>query len=166
MNKISVIVAIAENGAIGKDQRLLWHLPNDLKLFKALTSGHTIIMGRNTFESLPNGALPKRRNIVITSRKDADYPGVSIAHSIQEALEMCKDDEEVFFIGGAAVYREALEFADTLYLTKVYHRFEDADTFFPDLDYSVWTMVKSEDHPCDEKHAYPYTFFTFERKRL
>ncbi|MDF9831793.1 dihydrofolate reductase [Parabacteroides sp. PF5-6] len=165
MSKISIIVAVAENGAIGKDQRLLWHLPNDLKLFKMLTTGHTIIMGRNTFESLPNGALPNRQNIVITSNRNRTYPGVSIAHSLPEALELCQDEEEAFIIGGSMVYNEALQFADTLYLTRVYHRFEDADTFFPDIDFSAWQMIKDEMHPVDEKHLYPYTFFTFERKK-
>lgn len=164
MSRISVIVAVAENGAIGKEQRLLWRLPNDLKLFKELTLGHTVIMGRNTFESLPNGALPKRRNIVITSKADFCYPDVLVARSIPEALTLCKDDDEVFFIGGAMIYREALEFADRLYLTKVYHRFEDADTFFPDVDFSAWEEVGREDHICDEKHTYPYTFFTFQRR--
>lgn len=165
MSKISVIVAVAENLAIGKDQRLLCHLPNDLKLFKGLTSGHTIIMGRNTFESLPNGALPKRRNIVITSNKNASYPGASVVHSIQEALDLCRDEEEVFFIGGATVYREALKFADMLYITKIHHSFDDADTFFPGMDYSTWEEVRREDHPSDEKHTYPYTFLTYRRAK-
>lgn len=162
--KISVIVAVAENRAIGKGKRLLCHLPGDLKLFKDLTSGHAVIMGRNTFESLPNGALPKRRNVVITSNKSIVYPGVSVVHSIQEALERCKDEDEAFFIGGATVYREALTFADLLYLTKIHHRFEDADTFFPVVDWTAWEEIRREDHPSDETHAYPYTFLTFRRK--
>lgn len=165
MSKISIIVAVAENGAIGKDQGLLWRLPNDLKLFKTLTSGHTIIMGRNTFESLPNGALPNRRNIVITSNRDLVYPGVTIAHSLPEAIALCQEEDEAFIIGGSRVYNEALEFADTLYLTRVHHRFEDADTFFPKIDFSVWQMMQKEEHPVDEKHIYPYTFFTFARKK-
>ncbi|MDR2969529.1 MAG: dihydrofolate reductase [Tannerellaceae bacterium] len=164
MSRISIIVAVAENRAIGKGQRLLCHLPADLKLFKELTSGHTVIMGRNTFESLPSGALPKRRNIVVTSRENVEYPGASVARSIPEALDLCKDEDEVFFIGGAMVYNEALKFADMLYMTKIHHDFEDADTFFPVVNRPDWEEIKREDHPSDDKHAYPYTFLTFRRR--
>lgn len=164
MRKISIIVAVAENGAIGKDQQLLWRLPNDLKLFKRLTLGNPIIMGRNTFLSLPNGALPKRKNIVVTSSPDFAYPDISVARSVEEALCLCGDVDEVFFIGGAMIYKEALHFADTLYLTRVHHTFSDADTFFPEIDLSAWEIASSEEHSADETHKYPYTFITYCRK--
>lgn len=159
---ISIIVAIARNGAIGFENKLLYWLPNDLKRFKALTTGHTIIMGRRTFESLPKGALPNRRNIVL-SRQDIEFPGAERYDSLEAALSQCSDQEEVFIIGGASVYREALAMADTLYITHIDDTPEAADAFFPEIDLSVWKETGREAHPTDEKHLYPYQFVDYRR---
>ena len=140
--KISIIAAISDNNAIGKNQQLLWHLPADMKHFKELTTGHAIIMGRKTFESLPNGPLPERKNVVLTTMP-----------------------EEVFVIGGALVYRQALRRADKMYITRVHHEFENADTFFPVVDWEQWEEVERQDFPADEKNAYPYSFITYVRKK-
>lgn len=163
MKKISIIVAIAENAAIGVDQHLLCHLPDDLKRFKALTTGQTVVMGRKTFGSLPKGALPNRQNIVLTSDRSAHYENVQVCHSLLEAIATCDPERELFVIGGASVYKEALTVADRLFLTYIHHVFPDADTFFPELDMTVWKEVAREDHPADEKHAYPYSFVDYER---
>lgn len=165
MSTISIIVAIAENNAIGKNQDLLWHLPNDMKRFKNLTTGHPIIMGRKTFESLPKGALPNRKNIILTTVPEAGFVNCFACESMHDALEICENQEEVFMIGGAMVYKQALEIADKMYLTLVHHVFEDADTFFPEINYAEWKETERQDFPADEKHAYPYSFFTYERIR-
>lgn len=159
---ISIIVAIAENNGIGFENRLLYWLPNDLKRFKALTTGHTIIMGRKTFESLPKGALPNRRNIVLT-RQAIDFPGAERYGSLEEALSQCKDDEEVFIIGGASVYQASMSLADKLYLTLIADVPKEADAFFPEIDPSVWKETGREAHPADERHPYPYTFADYQR---
>ncbi|MCD7976431.1 MAG: dihydrofolate reductase [Tannerellaceae bacterium] len=165
MSTISIIVAIAENNAIGKNQDLLWHLPNDMKRFKNLTTGHPIIMGRKTFESLPKGPLPNRKNIILTTVPEAGFVNCFACESMDDALEICEKQEEVFMIGGAMVYKQALEIADKMYLTLVHHVFEDADTFFPEINYAEWKEIERQDFPADEKHAYPYSFFTYERIR-
>lgn len=159
---ISIIVAIAKNYAIGFENKLLYWLPNDLKRFKALTTGHTIIMGRRTFESLPKGALPNRRNIVL-SRQDIEFPDAERYPSLESALAQCRDDEEVFIIGGASVYRDALPLADKLYITHIDDTPEAADAFFPEIDPSVWKETGREAHPTDEKHLYPYQFVDYRR---
>ncbi|HEY5500228.1 MAG TPA: dihydrofolate reductase [Bacteroidales bacterium] len=154
-----IIVAIANQNAIGKDNQLLCHLPEDLKHFKEITNGHTVIMGRNTFFSLPKGALPNRRNIVL-SPDDEQFTGCETAHSIEEALELCSMDEKVFFIGGAMIYRQAYPIVDKLYLTKVHADFE-ADTFFPEIDYNQWETVFSENHAAmNDVPAYSYENYT------
>lgn len=160
---ISIIVAIAENGAIGFENKLLYWLPNDLKRFKALTTGHTIIMGRRTFESLPKGALPNRRNIVLT-RQDIEFPGAERFSSLEAALAACRDEDEVFIIGGASVYQEALPSADKLCITHIGDTPAEADAFFPAIDPAVWKEVGREDHPADEKHAFAYRFADYGRK--
>ena len=159
---ISIIVAIAQNRAIGFENKLLYWLPNDLKRFKALTTGHTIIMGRKTFESLPKGALPNRRNIVLT-RQDIEFPGAEQYASLEAALSQCKAEEEVFIIGGASVYQEALSLADTLYITHIEDTPKEADAFFPEIDPSIWKETGREVHPTDEKHLYPYSFVDYQR---
>lgn len=164
MSNISIIVAVARNGAIGKDQSLLCPLPNDLKRFKALTTGHTVIMGRNTFLSLPKGALPDRRNIVLTSRAEARYPGTEVFSSLEAALASVSADESVFIIGGASVYRAALPIVDRLYLTEIDHDFPDADTFLPEIDFSVWRECNRDTRPADERHPYAYAFVDYVRK--
>lgn len=157
---ISIIAAVARNRAIGHNNKLLYWLPNDLKRFKALTTGHTIIMGRRTFESLPKGALPNRRNVVL-SRSDSEFPGCDKYSSLEEALNNCKEDEDVFIIGGASVYEQAMKFADRLLLTEIDDTPQEADAFFP--DYSDWTLTKRENHQKDEKHLFEYSFADYER---
>lgn len=160
---ISLIVAIAANNAIGRNNDLLCYLPNDLKRFKAITLGHTIVMGRRTYESLPKGALPGRTNVVITRQADAAWVNTVIVHSVDEALNDA-DSKELFVIGGATLYEQTLNRADRLYITHIHHEFADADTFFPNIDYTQWREIEREAHCADERHPYDYTFVTYERK--
>lgn len=160
---LSIIVAIAENRAIGFENKLLYWLPNDLKRFKSLTTGHTIIMGRKTFESLPKGALPNRRNIVL-SRQDIDFPGAERYASLESALSQCTAEKEVFIIGGASVYQEAMPLADKLYITHIGDTPKEADAFFPVIDPVLWKETNSECHSVDEKHLHPYCFIDYCRK--
>lgn len=162
---LSLIAAIAENSAIGKQQALLCHLPNDLKRFKTITSGHTVIMGRRTFESLPNGALPNRNNIVVTHNKNAILKNARIATDIEEALLIEQPDKEQFVIGGATLYEQTITLADRLYITFIHHKFPEADTFFPTIDPAIWIEVEREEMPADERHPYPYAFVIYERRR-
>lgn len=162
---ISIIVAIAEGNAIGHQQDLLCYLPADLKHFKQITTGHPIIMGRKTFESLPNGALPNRKNIVISRNAQLQFPNVTMTGSLEEAIVAADSDDETFIIGGASIYEAALAIADRMYLTFIHHRFDEADTFFPQWDKAEWQEVASESHQPDEKNAYAYTFVTLERNR-
>ena len=155
---ISIIAAVARNRAIGYENKLIYWLPNDLKRFKALTTGHTIIMGRNTFLSLPKGALPNRRNIVLTRSQKA-FPGCEVFASLEDALAHCANDEDIYIIGGASVYRQALPLADRLCLTEINDTPEKADTFFP--PYDDWKEVSREDHEKDERHEYAYSFVDY-----
>ena len=157
---ITIVVAIASNYAIGKNNQLLWHLPKDLKHFKDITAGGTVIMGRKTFDSVGK-PLPKRRNIVIT-RQAIDIAGCEVVNSLDAAMALCKDEAEVFIVGGAEIYRQAMHICNRIYLTIVHHSF-DADTFFPEIDYQEWQEMAHEDHLTDEKHAFPYSFITLER---
>lgn len=159
---ISIIVAIAQNFAIGKNNDLLFHLPNDLKRFKEITSGHTIIMGRNTLLSLPKWPLPKRRHIVITDKENDVFPGCETVFSIDEAIEKVKDEREAFIIGGGMIYKQFFPVAGKLYLTLVHKSFE-ADTFFPEVNYSEWKEVKRLDLH-DEKNDFDYSYLDLERK--
>lgn len=158
---ISIIAAVAKNRAIGFQNKLIYWLPNDLKRFKALTTGHTIIMGRNTFLSLPKGALPNRRNIVL-SRSAKELPGCDVYASLEEALAHCTADEDIYIIGGASVYQQALPLADRLCLTEIDDTPAEADTFFP--SYDDWQEVNRESHDTDERHAYPYAFVDYIKK--
>ena len=158
--RISIIAAVARNRAIGKDNKLIYWLPNDLKRFKALTTGHTIIMGRKTFESLPKGALPNRRNVVL-SRSRHDFPGCETFSSLDEALKHCSPDEDIYIIGGAQVYEQVIRMADRLCLTEVNDTPDGADAFFP--EYGGWRETARENHSKDEKHAYEYAFVDYER---
>ena len=160
---ISIIAAVAQNMAIGYQNKLLYWLPNDLKRFKALTTGHTIIMGRKTFESLPKGALPNRRNVVLT-RSQATFPGAEVYPSLQAALASCAPEEDVYIIGGASVYKEALPLADRLCLTEVQDTPEQADAFFPQFSLKEWKENFREEHDVDEKHAHPYRFVDYMRR--
>ncbi len=157
---ISLIVAFDQGLAIGKDNQLLWHLPKDLSYFKNVTSGNTIIMGRKTFDSIGK-PLPKRKNIVITRQRDLQCNGVEFTSSLQTAIESNKD---CFIIGGESIYLEALSTVDRLYITQVHARFEEADTFFPTLNWDEWTLISKEDHPADENHAYAFSFCIYDRK--
>ena len=161
---ISIIVNMARNNAIGLGNQLLYHLPADMKRFKALTTGHAIVMGRKTFESFPKGALPNRRNIVLSHSQGLVLPGAEVFPSLPDALATCHDDEEVFIIGGASVYRQALPLADKLYLTVTDDTPADADAFFPTLDPDHWTVVSTERHPADDRHAVPFTFINCIRR--
>ncbi len=158
---ISIIAAIDRHNALGHENRLLFWLPNDLKRFKALTTGHTIVMGRKTFESLPKGALPNRRNIVLTTQPDACFPGAECYASLEEALAHCGADEHVYIIGGASVYRQALPLADELCLTEIDAEAPQADVYFPEIDRKVWQVKCREEHPADEKHEYAYAFVDY-----
>lgn len=160
--RISIIVAAATNQAIGKDNQLLWHLPNDLRFFKKTTTGHPIIMGRMTYESVGK-PLPNRRNIIISRQPDYQAEGTETVHSLEEAIELAgQHTEEIFIVGGAAIYALALERTDRIYLTRVAAS-PEADTFFPEFDEAAWKLVSSEPHPSDEKHAYPYSFLIYDR---
>jgi len=159
---ISIIVAIAENHAIGKDNQLLWHISEDLKRFKKLTTGHTLIMGRNTFLSLPNGALPNRRHIVITDQEGEQFPGCDMATSIQEAVDLAGSVDECFVIGGGMVYKQFLPMAGKLYLTQVLASF-DADTFFPEIDFSQWEAGPSEFVEAGGRNQYAHRYTEYTR---
>lgn len=169
---ISIIVAIDRNNAIGMGNKLIYRLPDDLKRFKQLTTGNTIIMGRKTFESLPKGALPNRRNIVLSRNKDVQCPDADVFPSLKAALEDCRkqaeqgceDAKDVFIIGGASVYRQALPLADRLCLTEIDAASETADTFFPDFNRDEWIETFREDHLSDERHAYSFSFVYLEHK--
>jgi dihydrofolate reductase len=159
---ISIIVAIAENFAIGKNNDLLFHLPNDLKHFKEITSGHTIIMGRNTLLSLPKWPLPNRRHIIITDKKDDVFLGCEVVFSIEEAIDKVKDEQEAFIIGGGMIYKQFFPIAGKLYLTLVHKTFE-ADVFFPEIDYKEWNEFSREDFR-DEKNNFEYSYLNLARK--
>lgn len=159
---ITLIAAVAENNALGKDNQLLWHLPDDFKRFKSVTTGHHIIMGRKTFESFPK-PLPNRVHVIITRQKYDAPEGCIVVDSLQKAIDICPKDEETFIIGGGEIYRQSIEVADKLDITKVHHIFE-ADTFFPEIDLTVWELTYSELHPKDEKHEFSFSFLTYIRK--
>ena len=161
---VSIIVAVAQNGTIGDKNALLWHIKEDMRFFRTTTSGHAVIMGRKTFESLGSKPLPKRTNIVIT-RQDVEFEGALTAHSLREAIAMAEGDEEVFIIGGAQIYAQALECADRLYLTLVERDYE-GDTSFPEIDYRYWQLVAEERHERGEEFEYPFSFLTFDRVKL
>ncbi len=161
--ELSMIVAMAKGRAIGRDGGLLCHMPADMRHFKSVTMGHTVVMGRRTFDSLPKGALPDRRNIVVTRNLGFTADRVEVAHSLDEALALAEGDGEVFVIGGAQIYSEALPFAKRLYLTEIDASFPDADTFFPEIMRDEWEEVSCEKHPADDRNPYPFTFVTLRR---
>lgn len=155
---ITIIAAVARNRAIGHKNKLIYWLPNDLKRFKALTTGHTIIMGRNTFLSLPKGALPNRHNIVLSQTVNS-FPGCDTYASLDEALAHCRPDEDLYIIGGASVYAQALPLANRLCLTEIDDTPTEADTFFP--PYDDWKETSREEHDTDEKHTHRYAFVDY-----
>ncbi|MDR0938628.1 MAG: dihydrofolate reductase [Mediterranea sp.] len=163
--RISIIAAIDRHRAIGLGNKLLFWLPADLKRFKALTTGHTILMGRRTFESLPKGALPNRRNVVLTTRADNVFPGAETFSTLQDALDSCLPDEHIYVIGGESVYRQALPLADELCLTEIDAIAPQADAFFPHFGTEAWRETKREEHPADERHDHAFAFVDYERRQ-
>jgi dihydrofolate reductase len=160
---LTIIAAVSENNALGKDNQLLWHLPEDFKRFKTLTSGHYIIMGRKTFESFPK-PLPNRTHIIITRQLDYTAPeGCIVVPSFEKAIELCPKNEEAFVIGGGEIYQQALELVNKIDITRVHTKLE-ADTFFPAIDTTKWKLVFEEFHPKDEKHDYDFTFLTYVKR--
>lgn len=161
---ISLIVAAAKNNAIGKNNQLLWHLPNDLKFFKNTTWGMPVIMGRKTFEAV-NKPLPGRFNIIITRQKDWKAEGVIVAADLQDAIKKAAatNSKEIFIIGGGEIYKQGIEIADKIYLTRV-HAELNGDTFFPVIDESKWQLNSSQDFAADDKHAFAYSFQTWVKK--
>ena len=161
--KITLIAAAAENNALGKDNDLVWHLPDDFKRFKKLTSHHHIIMGRKTFESFPK-PLPNRTHIVITRKSDYDTgEPIIVVNSIEEAIKAVVDDENPYIIGGGEIYKLGMEFATHIELTRVHGTFE-ADAFFPEIDADTWELIEESYHPKDEKHDYAFTYLTYAKR--
>ena len=162
----SLVVAASTNNAIGKDNKLLWHLPNDLRFFKNVTWAMPVLMGRKSFESLGNKPLNGRVNIVLTSSKFFKGEGVVVVNKIKNAEFFAKENDykELMILGGGNVYAQTIDDADKIYITRVHHVFEDADTFFPVIDEKKWKLVSNEDHFKDDKHAHDYSFQLWERK--
>jgi dihydrofolate reductase len=156
---IVMIAAVAENNALGKNNELVWHLPNDFKRFKSLTTGHHIIMGRKTFESFPK-PLPNRTHVIITRQENYHPEGCIVVNSIEKAIAVCPENETSFIIGGGEIYHLGLPYTDTLEITRVHHSFE-ADAFFPEINSDTWKEIKTEFNPIDDKHLYAYTYQTF-----
>ncbi len=161
---ITIIAAVARNRVIGKDGDMPWHLPADLKFFKRMTAGHTVVMGRRTFESFGGRPLPKRRNLVITRNPDYAADGVEVFHSLPDAVGACTNDETVFICGGAGIYRDSLDLADRMYLTRIEAEI-DGDTCFPEVDWDQWQLVEEVVHPADADNAYDLRFQTYDRAR-
>lgn len=162
---LSAIVAIDRNGAIGKQGQLLCHLPADMSHFKSTTMGHSIVMGRKTFESFPKGALPGRQNIVVTRNCDYSPQGVTVAHSIDQALAAVEMPGEVFIIGGEEIYKATFPLVSTIHLTVIDNKFKDADAHFPRIDMRSWVILSQEEHPADDRNPYPFTFIVLKRKK-
>lgn len=159
---IILIAAVAENNALGKNNDLLWHLPNDFKHFKEMTSGHYIIMGRKTFESFPK-PLPNRIHVIISRQKDYQSEGCIVVQDLEQAIEVCPKNEDIYIIGGGRIYQQSISFADQLEITRVHHTF-DADVFFPEIDLELWELTSETFHSKDEKHLFDYSFQTYSRK--
>jgi len=159
---ITLIAAAAENNALGKDNDLIWHLPDDFKRFKQITTGHFIVMGRKTFESFPK-PLPNRTHVIITRQENYSVPeGCIVVNSLKKALEVCPKDEAIFIIGGGEIYAQSMAIADKIELTRVFTT-PEADTFFPEIDTKKWKLIFEEFHPKDEKHDFDFSFLTYVR---
>jgi len=163
---LSLVVAASDNNAIGKQNKLLWHLPNDLKFLKNITWGMPVVMGRKTFESVDSKPLNGRINIIVTRQKDYEAPGVVVVDSLKDAIFFAKENDynELMILGGAQIYEDTMPKADRIYITRVHAFFEDADAFFPEIDERKWKRVKVQDFEADEKHAYSYSFEVWEKK--
>lgn len=160
----TIIVAAGDDNAIGKDNDLIWHLSDDLKRFKSLTNGHCIIMGRKTFESFPK-PLPNRTHIVITRQNNYTVPnGVIVVNNMEDALDAARNDKQPFIIGGGEIYKQSMGLADRIEITRVHHKFPDADTYFPEIDMSKWKETARKEHSKDDKHQFSFTFLTYTRK--
>ena len=160
---ITLVVAKSDNNIIGDNNQLIWRLSHDLRRFKSITTGHPVIMGRKTFDSVGK-PLPNRTNIVITRNKDWSSEGVEVAHSLDKAIEIAKEiDSEIFIIGGGNIYKQSMDVADAIEVTEVHHTF-DGDTLFPEINLNVWKEVSREDHTKDEKNEYNYSFVRYEKK--
>ena len=166
MSIITIIAAIANNNALGKDNDLIWHLPADLKRFKRVTSGHHILMGRNTFESIGK-PLPNRTTVIITRNENYKVEGCIVVDSIEKAIAISKKDEKIFIIGGAQIYKQAMtsNLVDQLDITQVHHSF-DADVYFPEIDAKKWQETSREDFSADEKNKYNYSFISYKKRKL
>lgn len=166
--KISIIVAVAENNVIGKDNSLIWHLPADMKYFKEKTTSHCVITGRKNYESIPEKfrPLPNRTNIVITRQKNYSAPGAIVVGSFEEAIDKAKQtgDPEIFIIGGAEIFKQSMQLADKLYLTKIHHYFV-GDVYFPVINHGDWKEIHQQKGIVDEKNKYEHDFFTYEKIR-
>ena len=165
--RISIVVAVSQNNAIGKAGGLLWRLPKDMQIFKEITMGHHVIMGRKTYESITEKfrPLPGRVNVVITTQTNYSAPGCKVVNSLKAALQYAtaNDETEAMIIGGGDIYRQAMSYADRLYISQVQAEFPDADTFFPEIDHTHWKLVWEEKHTKDDKHSFDFTFQQFER---
>jgi dihydrofolate reductase len=161
---ISIIVAVSEDWGIGKDNELLWHISEDLKRFKRLTSGNTVIMGKRTWESLPKRPLPGRKNIVLTDDKTETIENAVTAYSIEDSLNKCKKDEEIFVMGGGSIYRQFMPIADRLYITHV-HKKAPADIYFPEIDLKIWKITEKEFFKTDDEESIPYTYTIYDKKK-
>jgi dihydrofolate reductase len=157
-----IIAAAGENNELGKDNQLVWHLPDDFKRFKKITTGHYIIMGRKTFESFP-APLPNRTHVVISRNKNFKAEGCIIVDSLESAFKTCENETTVFIIGGGEIYKQSISFADKIELTRVHYTF-NADTFFPEINSSTWECIQKEFHSADEKHAFSFTYETYIKK--
>jgi len=159
-----MIAAAGEDNSLGKDNDLLWHLPDDFKRFKSLTTGHPILMGRKTYETFPK-PLPNRKHIIITRDKNykTDFEECVVVHSLLEALELCKRESLCYIIGGGEIYAQGEKFSNKIELTRVHAKFDDADTFFPKIDLDKWKIIEKEYHPIDERHKYAFTYLTYVR---
>lgn len=160
---ISIIVAVSEDWGIGKDNELLWHISEDIKRFKRLTSGNTVIMGKKTWESLPNRPLPGRKNIVLTDNPLESIKNCITAYSLDDALSKCEKNEEIFIIGGGSIYRQFMPLADRLYITHV-HKQAPADIYFPEIDLKTWEITEKEEFKISATNSIPYTYSIYERK--
>lgn len=160
---ISLVVAVAKNGVIGANNKIPWHLPNELKIFKSLTMGHHVVMGRRTYESI-NRLLPGRTTVIVTRQRDYNVPGAIVTHSLKEALDAAKDDNEIMVIGGADLFRETLPIADRIYLTRVDAE-PEGDTFMPEIDMNEWRETSAQQFEPDAKHAHAYRFSVLDRAR-
>lgn len=160
---IAIIAAIDKNNALGFKNKLLFYLPDDLKRFKALTTGHTVVMGRKTFDSLPKGALPNRRNIVLSRSNQLQLPGAEVYASLEEALRHCEENEQVFIMGGASVYKQAMPLANRLYMTEIDAEAAEADVYFPAIDHELWHETKRDVRRADDRHPHDFAFVDYEK---